>query len=299
MKKLFAVAMVCLAALGAVAAQDWRTDEENGLRYNCGLVNALVADFGEEAMIRTKSGARQVLADFLNYVFPLCVEQDRGRLSEMIESDEERIVVVLYDEVKHAWGEPECSILIDDFYDEDFTFLSGGRALDGIAVDVYLPGENQPVVMDDTLTSVTASGLPIRRQWLQGADFPLGEYVFDVYIEGEIFHFVWDRRDNAMNTFSLVCHPHEEEADSGEADGETAAAEASDDAARSRCRRPAAGRGGGSCSWNHLPGVDRSVGRRPECLDHWAESGRHIGRCLLPGRERAARAGRTQPERIR
>ena len=233
MKKLIAVALVCLAAIGAVAAQDWRTDEENGLRYNCELVGALVADFGDEALIRTASGAKQGLADFLNYLFPLCVEQDRGRLSEMIESDEESIVVVLYDEVKHAWGEPECSILIDDFYDDDFTFLSGGRALDGIAVDVYLPGENQPVVMDDTLTSVTASGLPIRRQWLMGDDFPLGEYVFDVYIEGELFHFVWDRRDNAMNTFSLVCHPHEDEADAGEADGEMAAtaAEASDVAA--------------------------------------------------------------------
>ena len=79
---------------------------------------------------------------------------------------------MLYDEVQHAWGEPECSILIDDFYDEDFTFLSGGRALDGIAVDVYMPGENQPVVMDDTLTSVTASGLPIRRQWLMRRRLP-------------------------------------------------------------------------------------------------------------------------------
>ena len=214
--------MILLAAIGSVSAQDWRIDEENGLRYNCELVNALIADFGEEMMIRTESGAQQGLADFLNYLFPLCAEQESERLTELIESDEEKFVVVLYDEVQHAWGEPECSILIDDFYDEDFTFLSGGRALDGITVDVYLPGENQPVVMDDTLTSVTASGLPIRRQWLRGDDFPLGEYVFDVHIEGETFHFLWDRTDNAMNTFSLVCHPHEEEADSGEEGSEMA-----------------------------------------------------------------------------
>ena len=71
MKKLMAMVLVCLAAIGAVTAQDWRTDEENGLRYNCELVGALVADFGEESMIRTESGAKQGLADFLNYLFPI------------------------------------------------------------------------------------------------------------------------------------------------------------------------------------------------------------------------------------
>lgn len=233
MKWLVVVLVFLLAIIGSLSAQDWVMDEENGLRYNCELVNALVADFGEEKLIRTGSGAQQGLADFFNYLFPLCVEQERDRLTEMIESDDERVIVVLYDKVKHAWGEPECSILIDDFYDDDFTFLSGGRALEGILLDVYLPGENEPVVMDDTLTSVTAGGLPIRRQWLRGDDFPLGEYVFDVYIEGETFHFLWDRQDNAMNTFSLVCHPHEEEADSGEDGDETAAAiaDASEDPA--------------------------------------------------------------------
>ena len=71
MNRLVAVLVILLAAIGSVFAQDWRIDEENGLRYNCELVNALIADFGEEMMIRTESGAQQGLADFLKLSVPI------------------------------------------------------------------------------------------------------------------------------------------------------------------------------------------------------------------------------------
>ena len=155
------------------------------------------------------------------------MQLDSLRLAELIESEEEEWVVVLYDKVSHEWGEPECSILIDDFFDERFTFLIGGHRLEGIAVDIFLPGESQAAEMDGELNEVMQSGTPIRRQWLQGDEFPLGRYVFDVHIDGEIFHFAWNRSDHAMNTVSLSCLGREEES------GAASSAAVAEDAAAS------------------------------------------------------------------
>ncbi len=230
MKKLIAAAIICLAALGAVSAQDWRSDEDGGKQFNCELVNALKAKAGAESLIRTEAGEQQSLAGFLDYLFPPCARQDSLRLAELIDSEEEEWVVVLYDKVSHEWGEPECSILIDDFYDEHFTFIIGGHRLDGLALDVYLPGEDEPVDMDHVVEDMVR-GVPVRYEVLGGNQFPLGQYVFDVHVDDETFHFVWERTDNSMNTVSLSCLGREED---GEADSAAVAAdaEAPDDLAR-------------------------------------------------------------------
>lgn len=229
MKKLIAVAIICLAALGAVSAQDWRSDEENGKQYNCDLVNTLKAKAGAESLIRSEAGEQQSLAGFLDYLFPQCTRQDSLRLAEMIDSDEEHWIVALYDKVSHEWGEPECSILIDEFYDEHFTFLVAGHRLEGLALDVYLPGESEPVEMDYVDEDIV-NGVPYRRELLGGYQFPLGQYVFDVHVDSETFHFVWERTDNSMNTVSLSCLGREEDSEVDSA-AVAADAEASDGSA--------------------------------------------------------------------
>lgn len=214
MKKLIAVAMICVAALGVVSAQEWQYDEENDLNYNCELISTLKDEAGAESLIRTEEGEQQSLAGFLDYVFPVCTRSDSLRLAELIDSEEEEWIVVLYDKVSHEWGEPECSILIDDFYDEHFTFIFSGHRLDGLALDVYLPGDDEAVNMDHVVEDMVR-GVPVRYEVLGGDEFPLGQYVFDVHVDDDIYHFLWDRTDKAMNTLSLSCLGRQEEGEGG------------------------------------------------------------------------------------
>ena len=113
--------------------------------------------------------------------------------------------MALYDRVEHRWGEPECSILIDDYYDSGFTVLYGGHAPDGVSVDVYFPDSNLPASMDRVVNDATESGTPVRIERMYGDEFPLGLYAFDVHIDYETYHFMWARTKNSMNTFSLSC----------------------------------------------------------------------------------------------
>lgn len=211
MRKLIAVALICLAALGAVSAQDWRSDDdERDMLYNCELVNALKDEAGAESLMRTEEGEQQSLAGFLDHIFPECVPWDSLRLAEMMDSEEEQWIVVLYDKASHEWGEPECSILIDDYYDEHFTFFIGGHSLDGLALEVYLPGDIEAVEMDFVDEDIVG-GVPVRHQLLAGEEFPLGQYVFDVHVDDDLYHFLWERTDHSMNTVSLSCLGRQEE----------------------------------------------------------------------------------------
>ena len=210
------LALVVLTLLTApLLAQDWRKDAASTNSYNCDLVGALADEYGSESILQSDTGQVTALSEFLFSLFPECPSREEtpaaetgaaeDRLAELIESEELESIRVLVENISLEWGDPACSIMVDDFNETDFTLLTGGHGLDGIAVDVYLPGETQPAEMDGALTDVTRSGLPIRQEWLDGDEFPLGDYLFEVHIDGETSHFVWRRADQAMNTFSLVC----------------------------------------------------------------------------------------------
>ena len=215
MSRYISALMLILMLTGLAAAQDWRKDPASTSGYNCDLVDALAEDFGSENILQTDSGEVTALSEFLFSLFPECPRWDDvpaserlaedGRLAELIEADELESIRVLVENTTLEWGDPACSIMVDDFNETDFNVLTGGHSLDGIQVDVYLPGTKEPVEMDVVKTDVTRSGLPIRQAWLEGDDFPLGEYLFEVHIDGETSHFIWLRNDNAMNTISLVC----------------------------------------------------------------------------------------------
>lgn len=220
MKQLIAAVIVCLAASGLVTGQDWRSDADNEFEYNCELVNTLAQAAGAEGLMRTEAGDQQSLAEFLAYVFPGCERQGSPRLAELIESEAEEWIVALYDRVSHEWGEPECSILIDDFYDTGFTVLIGGHALDGVAVDVYFPDDKQAETMDRVINDVMESGTPIRIERIEGDEFPLGVYVFEVHIDYATYPFMWERSDRAMNTVSLSCLGRDALSDAAQRRGE-------------------------------------------------------------------------------
>lgn len=209
MNKLMAVALVWLVTLGPALAQDWRDIDGNGVAYNCELVETLSSEYGEENIRRTDGGEVTSLAELLASLFFDCLDDPPSE-------DEMEVVWVLYDKVSHEWGTPECSILIDDYFDENFTFAIAGHRLDGLALDVYLPGESEPVEMDRVVDDVLQSGVPLRTAWLLSEEFPLGNYRFDVHIDDETFQFAWQRADDSMNTLSLSCLGRDAERDPAE-----------------------------------------------------------------------------------
>ena len=89
-------------------------------------------------------------------------------------------------------------------------FSSRGYRLDGLALEVYLPDESEPVEMDYVDTDMLASGTPVRREVLIGDSFPLGNYFFHVHIDDETYKFMWRRSDDSMNALSLSCLGREE-----------------------------------------------------------------------------------------
>ena len=232
MKRLLLAVMMAALVMGAASAQDWRDDDDSNTRYNCDLIDTLAAEYGNEHLLQMSENKFASLSDFLEILFPACsedaIEQAAATVAEVdaaaetdagadavAESDAEdmKVVVVLYDKVLHEWGDPACSILIDDFYNEDFTFLVGGIALDRIVLEVYLPGESEAATMDSVINDVTKGGMPIQIQLLEGDAFPMGNYSFDVQIDGETAHFMWRRSSAAMNTLSLICQENLEVSD--------------------------------------------------------------------------------------
>lgn len=226
------LALLALLVLAApLLAQDWRKDPASANSYNCDLVETLAEEYGSKNILQLDDGDVTTLSEFLFNLFPECPRFDgapasepeaaQGRLAELIESEELESIRALVENIELEWGDPACGIMIDDFNETDFNVLTGGHGLDGIQVDVYFPGENQAVEMDVVQTDITQSGVPFRQEWLEGDEFPLGDYLFEVHIDGETFHFIWRRADQAMNTFSLVC-PDRQPADASAALGAAA-----------------------------------------------------------------------------
>lgn len=224
MIRLLCAIVLILTAVPGLLAQDWRDVDNNGIAYNCELVDVLTEEYGDENIMRRDSGEVTSLAELLDDLFFDCLDNPPTE-------EEMEVIVVLYDKVSHEWGEPECSILMEDWYDENFTFLIGGYRLNGLVLDVYLPGESDPVEMDYVDTDVLESGTPVRREVLIGDTFPLGNYFFHVHIDDRTYKFSWRRSDDSMDALSLSCLGREEvdEDDSGTSEAMTEAPALDDD----------------------------------------------------------------------
>ena len=208
--------LLVLIMLAAPAlAQDWRKDPASVNSYNCDLVETLADEYGSESILQSDTGDVTALSEFLFSLFAECPRwQDDpaaasdaadSHIKDLIESKGVESILVLVEGAMLEWGDPACSITVSDFYVNDFTVRVRGYGLEGIQVDVYLPGANQPVEMDVVQSGVTPTGLPIREERLEGDELPLGDYLLEVRIDGEKSHFVWRRADQAMNTVSLLC----------------------------------------------------------------------------------------------
>ncbi len=97
--------------------------------------------------------------------------------------------------------------------------------MDGLSLDVYLPGESEAVEMHYVETHVLESGTPVRRELLVGDSFPLGNYFFHVHVDDEAYKFMWGRSNDSMNVLSLSCLGRQEDDGDG-AEASTVSSEA-------------------------------------------------------------------------
>ena len=134
---------------------------------------------------------------------------DNEAEATMTDSDDttENIVVLENDKI-HTIQPEGCVVAVDTRYEKDFNLFIVGNGQDGLSVDVYLPGESEPLVMDETYEYTADIGvpLPVRNEWAIGDEFPLGTYTFDVHIDGNTHRFQWNREDEDYRNFALTCN---------------------------------------------------------------------------------------------
>ena len=99
----------------------------------------------------------------------------------------------------------DCFVLITDRFEADFNVTVSGRGIEEMSVDVYLPGESEPVAVRDFDEDVMDTGIPMRISWLEGDQFPLGVYTIDMRIGEAGYRFEWDRQDEKDYTIVLGC----------------------------------------------------------------------------------------------
>ena len=99
----------------------------------------------------------------------------------------------------------DCTVWITDQFDADFNVTITGHGQDSMFVDVYLPGESQPAAVREVLEDTLERGIPMRIEWIEGNQYPLGVYIFDAQVGEESYRFEWTRQDQNDYTFVLNC----------------------------------------------------------------------------------------------
>ena len=230
--------LVCFMAAGFSAAQDWRNDERTDTRYDCDVIDAIIADFGDELLHKFNDDSTSTLGEFLTPLFARCLEPadedgaaesaspedgvvaaDTDESEADAEADGEIETVVLENDKIHALDEEGCVVAVDTRFEEDFNLSITGHGQDGLVVEIFPPGESDALVMDDSEEYTVEIGeeLPVRIEWATGDDFPLGVYTFVVTIDDNSYRFEWDRQDPAYRTFVLTCY-RPDRAEDGESD---------------------------------------------------------------------------------
>ena len=228
MRRLLLFLSMTLIAPVAVWAQDWQYDEASGAKFDCALVDELLSEHGEKIFLQFDDGSTETFAWFAATVFGACslidnaendvepasvelqsgAEADMGAPAANMSGSETAITAVLNDRELYSIADDECTVIVSDHYDADLNVLLIGEMQDSMSVDVYLPGESEPIAMPhvfDDEVSVVGLSAPTRVEWVERDSFPLGVYTFDVRYFDEFYRFKWTREDKAVNTVVLTC----------------------------------------------------------------------------------------------
>ena len=259
MKRLLVLLLIALLLVTAVSAQDWRYDADTEFNINCTVVDKLHQEFGDEPLMMRDDSFFISLSELLDTLYPVCLAEveedtimpdssetaDESEASPAEESeeatvasaagasaDEIEVTAVLENSQMHSLFDVDCGVMVADRFDEDFNVAITGERQSSASVDVYLPGETEPLDLEHVhrySVNVRGTDVPTRTEWAVRESFPMGLYTFDVHVDDQSYRFQWEREDEAFNTLVLTCLDSIDEAEP--ADAETAAAE--DDAADS------------------------------------------------------------------
>ena len=228
MRKLLVILTIWLFALSTASAQDWRNDDDTNTRYDCEVIDTLIAEHGDELLFKYDGDSTLTLREFMEPLFAECQEPaasdtdaEPAAETDPPAADAEMETVILEDDKIHTLEDEGCVVAVDARFDDDFNVSITGNGQDGLNVDVYLPGETEALVLDhsDEYSVNIGQDFPVRIEWAEGDDFPMGTYTFVVSIDDNSYRFQYDRQDPAYRTFVLTCYRDVE----GEGEGEDGA----------------------------------------------------------------------------
>lgn len=208
MKKLGLMIGLLLILAASAAAQDWQEDEQKGTYYNCDLVRAMMADYGDHDLLQTGPDDFANLGNFLDTFFPKCLEKvtdAESGVNSDAESDEAIVVTTVVEVGELIDFRDYCTLVIAaaDDIEENKVFVSGSDH-HLISVDMYLPGAAEALAVVDTAMQ-DLMGLPVRIETFGDAEFPVGRYTFDVRVEEDLHRFQWVRNDPENFSFMVSC----------------------------------------------------------------------------------------------
>ncbi len=211
MKNLALILSLWLVLVVGAAAQDWQDDDETNTRYNCDVVRAVIDEYGDQDLLQTGPVSYASLAAFLDTLFPKCLEKaaaedaDAGDVDTTATEDDQPVEVVAMLELdKLIPFHGSCVTTISDQLDMSLSVHIVSSKQEAMRVEVYLPGETQAAAVEGTRLE-DFMGLPARIETFGEMEFPVGRYVFDVLVDGEIYRFEWLREDNRDAGLIVTC----------------------------------------------------------------------------------------------
>ena len=209
MKNLALVLGISLVVAVGAAAQDWQDDNETDTRYNCDLVRAVIADYGDQDILQTGPDSYASLAAFLDTLFPKCLDKATADdaaepIAAGTEIDKRVEVVAVLELNKMIPFHDYCVVAIDDELDSDLSVHIVSTKHEAMRVDVYPPGETVAAAVADTSLE-DFMGLPARIETFGEMEFSVGRYVFDVFVDDNVYRFEWLRENNRHAGLVVSC----------------------------------------------------------------------------------------------
>ena len=210
--------LALLLAPSTVFAQDWQYDESVGATYDCDVIEAIAAEYGDLDFMKLDDGGYAKFGPILRSIFVVCPFWDEDETApvasaENVESVAEldsqaEDVAQLKDNELYAIDGPDCNVVTLERSDTDLGVSFAGAWQDRVSVDIYLPGESRAIALPnvhDYELEANDITFPVYTAWADPGDYPLGRYYFDLHIDDVTYRFGWLRQDAAINTITVTC----------------------------------------------------------------------------------------------
>ena len=197
--------LALLAACGA-APQEEAASEESEPVDMCELLALYeLAQYSDDIDDEAR-GNYKLLATTMKPLFSECQEVASSDASAALPEVELPVTTLLANDEWYELDELGCRATVSAHGELLFWVFVEGESLEGLAVDMYFPGESQPVEMDQIVVATsTDTGIPIKVSRKLGRIFPLGLYIFDVHVDEKTMRLQWNRESKVHRAFLLEC----------------------------------------------------------------------------------------------